>query len=216
MYVARLPLLLFLLAGSIAPRVIAVNLVVNPSFAGNMSGWTIPPGTIFDGARDATGVPGSGSARVSTEFIDFAPFGRSGPSQCIAAGPGSYTLGGKIDAGCQGGCGNSGGAIEVLYFSGTDCTTALIGSDGGVRASTPAYFQALSKTIIAPAGTTHILITAKVFGLSGFRVGLGIFSGNFDDFVLDKDAEIIPAIEPSGLLALILAVAAIGTFVLRR
>jgi hypothetical protein len=211
MYVPRLPLLLFLLAGSIAPRVIAVNLVVNPSFAGNMSGWTIQSAS-FDGAIDATGVPGSGSARVMT-FVTTTPFIFTALSQCIAAGPGSYTLGGKILVRnqCGGACAHD-GSIEVSYFSGTDCTTGLIGFGGAVAAGATGSFQTLSKSIVAPAGTTHILIKGDVDEL----FGSGRLTVYFDDFVLDNGASDIPAIELSGLLALILAVAAIGTFVLRR
>src|SRR5215472_15715200 len=93
----------------------AVNLLTNPSFAGNLTGWTADPTTVFDGTVDATGTPGSGSARNT-----FTASGAStllAISQCVAAGPGTYTLGGKVFIPNAQAIGGS-GLITVSFFSG--------------------------------------------------------------------------------------------------
>lgn len=208
--IARSALLLFILAAAIAAPASAINLVTNPSFAGNTSGWVTDGSTTFDAANDATGLPGSGSARNS--------FAASGAStllaihQCIAAGPGNYTLGGKVLV-PNGQAVTGSGLITVSFFSGPDCATGFL-NFASLSSSTTGSFQTLSGPITAPAGTAHIWITGQNnAGAAGTHVV------NFDDFVLDNGVGQpvnVPALGQLGLLALIAALAAAMRFVSRR
>lgn len=199
---------LFLLVATMASPMLAVNLVQNPSFAGNTTGWVTSSDVTYDAANDGTGVPGSGSARSA--FIASASSTELALYQCIAAGPGNYTLGGKILI-PSGQAVSGAGLITVSFFSGPDCSTGLIGFTS-LSTSTTGSFQTLSGPITAPAGTAHIWITGQNNALAA-----GTHVVNFDDFVLDNGiSAAVPALGPFALLALIAAMAAIGFFVLRR
>lgn len=204
---------LLALALMLASPASAFNLVSNPSFAGNTTSWTVDPTTTFDAANDATGLPGSGSAKNT--------FAASGSStllalhQCITAGPGSYTLGGKVLIPNGQNVGGS-GLITVSFFSGADCTSGLL-SFNSLSTSTTGSFQTLSGPITAPAGTAHIWITGQ-----NNASAAGTHVVNFDDFVLDNGlappvpSAAAPALGWFGLLALAAMFSALALFVLRR
>jgi hypothetical protein len=199
-------------AAAIASPAFAVNIVTNPSFTGNTTGWNLNPSTTYDAANDATGVPGSGSARLA--FAAAGPSTTVAVDQCIAAGPGSYTLGGKILIPNGQAVGGS-GFVTVSFFSGGNCTTGFLSFDS-VSTSTTGSFQTISKTTTAPAGTTNIWITGQ-----NSATGAGTHVVNYDDFVLDNGvvastAGVVPTLGPGGLLALMAALAAAGFLVLRR
>lgn len=203
-------LLLGLVAIASSPA-LAVNLVTNPGFAGNLTGWTIGGTVVYDGANDATGVPGSGSAQ--TTFVAVAPSTALEIHQCIATGPGNYTLGGKVLI-PNGQSVTSTGFVTVSYFSGGNCTTGFI-SASTLSTSTPGSWQTLSGPITAPAGTTNIWIT----GQNGSNAA-GTSVVRFDDFVLDNglgaQATDVPTLGSSGLLALLAGLGAAGLLVLRK
>ena len=139
---------LILMVAAIASPAFAVNIVTNPSFAGNMNGWSAPPSTVYDGANDATGIPGSGSAQST-----FAASGAStllSISQCIAAGPGNYTFGGKVLI-PNGQSVTGSGIILVSYFSGPDCSTGFLNLSSTSTATTGSFVP-ISGTFTAPAG----------------------------------------------------------------
>lgn len=201
------------LALAFAAPASAYNIVTNPSFAGNMTGWTADPSTTYDAANDATGLPGSGSARNS--------FAASGAStllsihQCIAAGPGAYTFGGRVLIPSGQAIAGS-GMITVSYFSGPDCLTGYIGFNL-LSTSTTGSFQTLSGPITAPAGTAHIWITGQN---SASAAGTHIV--NFDDFVLDNGLAApstmfpVPALGGLGLWLLSGLLALMGVVARRR
>jgi hypothetical protein len=202
------PALLFVLAAAIASPIFAVNLVTNPSFAGDTTGWVTAGSTTFDAANDATGTPGSGSAKST--FVASGSSTLLSLSQCIAAGPGSYTLGGKVLIPSGQPVGGS-GLITVSFFSGPDCITGFL-SFASLSTSTTGSFQTLSGPIVAPAGTAHIWITGQ-----NNASAAGTHIVNFDDFVLDNGVSLaVPALGRFGLLALMAALAAIALFILRR
>lgn len=204
---------LWLLVAAFAPSAFAVNLAVNPSFAGNLNGWVASSDVTYDSANDATGVPGSGSAQSayaaagsSTELAIY---------QCIAAGPGTYTLGGKVLI-PNGQAVAGSGIILVSFFSGSDCSTGYLNSST-LSTSTTGSFQTLSGPVTAPATTTHIWITGQ-----NSATAAGTHVVNFDDFVLDNGAAPLgppaptPALGWLALLALVLAFSAMGTVILKR
>jgi len=211
--------LLFTLFTTIASPGLAVNLVTNPSFAGNltgwMTGWNYDTGTTFDPANDATGVPGSGSAKNTFVFpvVGNAVFAIG---QCIAAGPGTYTLGGNVlipSGQAAGGWGN----IFVEFSPTPGCRPAngfLPPYSVGVGTSTTGSFQTLSRQVTAPEGTVSILISGQSNPST-----TGTHTVNFDDFVLDNGLAApaaVPALGPLGLLALLAAMAVTGFSLLRR
>lgn len=203
--------LMLVVAAAVASPTFAVNLVTNPSFAGNTNGW-VAGSTTYDAANDATGTPGSGSARSA--------FAASGAStllsihQCIATGPGSYTLGGKVLI-PNGQSVTGTGIITVSYFSGPDCLTGFLSADQ-LSTATTGSFVTLSGPITAPAGTAHIWITGQ-----NAANAAGTHVVNFDDFVLDNGlaangTTVVPTLGPLGLLALIAGLTAAGLLILRR
>ena len=199
----------FLLLVLAAAPAYAVNLVNNPSFAGSLGGWDVAAGTTFDPTMDATGVPGSGSARSIVTRV--SPGTQVAISQCITTGPGTYTFGGKIADPVQPGLSANGG-IRVSWFSGPDCTTGLLTSTF-MTGSGPTPFTTLSTTVLAPPGTTHALVRGEqVFNGPGTNVA------HFDDFVLDNglSAGDAPSLSPFAMILLAFALAGIGSWTLLK
>jgi hypothetical protein len=190
-----------------ATPVYSVNLVSNPSFAGNLNDWVVGSGTSFDPLIDATGVPGSGSAR-NTATVTVAGT-HVAISQCIATGPGTYTFGGKIfDPPGPGVSAN--GVLRVRWFSGSDCTTGFLSST--LITGTGVGFVTLSVAVNAPAGTTHALVIGE-----NTLAGAGTNVTYFDDFVLDNGlASSVPTLGPFALIALFVLLAGMGLAVLLK
>jgi hypothetical protein len=202
------PALLVLVIAALASPAFAVNLVTNPGFAGNLNGWSASGSTVYDGANDATGGGGSGSAKNT--FVASGISTTLAISQCIAAGPGSYTLGGKVLI-PNGQPVSGSGDVTVSFFSAPGCTTGLLGFDS-TTTSTTGSFQTLSKPVTAPAGTVAIWITGQN---GAFAAGTHIV--NFDDFVLDNGAAPpIPVLDPRALIVLVAVIATIGALAVRR
>ncbi len=193
----------------------AYNLVNNPTFDGSTSGWTVSSNVTYDPTNDAANYPGSGSAQsayaaasASTQLALF---------ECLAAGPGSYTLGGKVlipNGQAVGGA----GLITVTFFSVPTCTSGALGFSS-LSTSTTGSFQTLSGPVTAPAGTVAIFITGQ-----NNAAAAGTHVVNFDDFVLDNGQPappLVPAPAPAlgwlALLALLGATLAMGSvFALRK
>ena len=192
----------------VASPTFAVNLVFNPSFSGNTLGWNLNPSTTYDASNDATGGSGSGSARLP--FVAGSASTTVAVDQCIATGPGTYTLGGKVLIPNGQSVGGS-GIITISFFSGGNCTTGLLFFDS-LSTSATGSFVTLSKTTTAPAGTTHAWITGQ-----NFASGAGTHTVNYDDFVLDNGVSAsIPALGRFGLLAMMLALAGVALLALRQ
>lgn len=191
----------------VASPMFAVNLVTNPGFAGNTTAWNLNPSTTYDGSNDATGVPGSGSARLA--FVAGSPSTTVAVDQCIATGPGTYTLGGKVLIPNGQSVGGS-GTITVSFFSSGNCTTGLLFFDS-LTTSTTGSFVTLSKSTTAPPGTTNAWITGQ-----NSATGAGTHTVNYDDFVLDNGVSPnVPALGRFGLLATMIALAGLALVALR-
>ena len=196
----------------VASPAFAVNLVSNPGFAGSLAGWSAAGNVSFDAANDATGSPGSGSA--SSAFAASGSSTQLALSQCIVAGPGAYTLGGKVlipNGQSVGGA----GLVTVSFFSNPGCFSGLVGF-ASLSTATTGSFQTLSGPVTAPAGTVAIWITGQ-----NNAAAAGTHVVNFDDFVLDNGVPppppaLVPALGWFGLLTLIAVLLAMGTLVLRR
>jgi hypothetical protein len=189
---------------------LAVNLVTNPSFAGSTTGWNLNPSTVYDAANDATGVPGSGSA--SLPYAAASPSTTVAVDQCIATGPGTYTLGGKVLI-PNGQSVSGSGIITVSFFSGGNCSTGFLVADS-VSTSTTGSFVTLSKSTTAPAGTAHAWVTGQ-----NAANAAGTHTVNYDDFVFDNGlaaTAIVPTLGPLAMLAMIIALAGMALLVLRQ
>jgi VCBS repeat protein len=181
----RIPLARFglpLVAASVlASQAMAVNLVTNPSFTGNTSGWTVSSDVTYDAADDATSVLGSGSARSA--FVASGASTELALYECIAIAPGTYTLGGKVLI-PNGQLVSGAGQITVSFFSGGNCSTGFLTFDS-VSSPTTGSFQTISKTVTAPAGTTNAWVTGQ-----NQANGTGTHTVIWDDFVFDNRAAV--------------------------
>jgi hypothetical protein len=200
----------FLLVVTAAMPGFAVNLAVNPSFAGDTTGWVIGGAVVFDPAVDSTGVVGSGSAKST--FVAVAPSTGLAIHQCIAIGPGTYTFGGKVFV-PSGQPVSGAGLITVSWFSGPDCVTGFL-SANSVSSGVTGSFQTLSSgPIVAPAGAAHAWLTGQ-----NNASGAGTHIFNFDDFVFDNGLAPVatPTLGPLALFAMGVVLAGIALVALRR
>jgi hypothetical protein len=115
----------------------AQNLLTNPNFNQNISGWTASPAgvAVWDSA-DAKASPSSGSARV-TSTASQVQF-----QQCVAVTPGvkhDLIVRTRIPAG-QSGTGIA--YIAISYFAGAGCTGASRGSSSTVGISETGRWRA--------------------------------------------------------------------------
>ena len=189
------------------------NLIVNPNFAGSLTGWTVNFAT-FDGSLSAT-ADGTGSALTSWTLPKGASSGIANTmTQCVAGiVPGTnYFFGGKVLIPDQSGAG--GGEVAIQWYSTSICTgfitnaqtpTAIVPGDA------TNVWHSLDANSIAPSGAASVLVIAAVLNNSGEG---NAFSMNYDEIYLQTTPHVQPATVPvAGLPALIvlgLALAAAG------
>ncbi|MBZ5589608.1 MAG: hypothetical protein LAO05_13685 [Acidobacteriia bacterium] len=153
----------------------AQNLLTNGSFNGNLNGWSYGGASTYDSTRDATGTPGSGSAKA------LAPPSTSLDSihQCVVITSSTqYRAGGKILI--PSGQAPTGLAFfYVSFFSGTDCFTGYLDSTVPPYTTTVGTWVASDTGFVTPpAAATSLSIIAS---LSNQASGSGNFQANFDD-----------------------------------
>jgi hypothetical protein len=130
----------------------AQNLLTNPGFATDTSGWTL--GVSFMTASwenlDATGQSGSGSVLETSTVAGLT----NGLTQCVPVVAGqAYDFGARIMA--PGGESNQFDAnAEVVWYSGSSCRSTSLGTDDGAFVSgTSSVFVGTSASgKVAPAG----------------------------------------------------------------
>jgi hypothetical protein len=181
-------LALALSAGLLRPAE-AQNLLVNGTFATNVSSWT-PPGVggtlTFDGSRDANGSATSGSAAVANTFTGSA-FTSISINQCvsgISAGTAYYWGGRVLLRGGETATGNT--HMPVSFFDGAGCTGTNVGGTS-TNSRNPATdprdtWLAVSQGssvagFTAPAGA----VSAYVSGWITKAETTGDYTANFDD-----------------------------------
>jgi FG-GAP-like repeat len=168
--------LFFLIVIAVASPLSATNLIVNPSFAGNLTGWN-PGLSTFDATQDATGVQGSGSARNA--FAAQQNSTTLGIDQCIATGPGVYKLSAKVLI--PSGQAVSGfGFVTVSWLSGTDCGTGLLDFKS-LSTATTGSFVPLSGIFVGPPGTARAWVTGQ-----NNAQAAGTHVVNWDDYVFER------------------------------
>ena len=189
------------------------NLVVNPNFAGSLTGWTANFAT-FDNSLTAT-ADGTGSALTSWTLPTGAANGIANTmTQCLTGvSPGTtYFFGTKALIPDQAGTG--GGEIAIQWYSTSTCTGFITNAQTPtaiVPGAATNVWHSLDANSVAPAGAASVLVIAAVLNNSGEG---NTFSMNFDEIYLQTTSPIPPATVPAaGLPALIvmgLALAAAG------
>ena len=159
----------------------AQNLLTNGSFNGNLNGWTLyGEGEItFDAGHDATGTPGSGSAKL------LAPVGGGGTEmwECVSVtGSTAYRAGAKILI--PSGQATTGYvAVAVNWYAAPWCQTSLANIQIAHVATTGgAWVTGDTGFVTSPANAQGAQIYANTVNQSA--AGAGMFQANFDDFYL--------------------------------
>lgn len=211
-----LVLLVVFLAGSGGAS--AANLLVNPNFAGSANPWT-GAGTFDANPTNSHTADGSGSLVSSlTNSVGTNTSIGAGTHQCVSgvtAGA-SYSYGGWASL-IPPVPGTAGGAdIGVQWFSDSACTAFITQTSGTVittQSTNTNQYTLLSNVQVAPAGTNSALVVASVLNN---QAGPSTFNVRFDDMFFQPAAVAqVPALGPSGLLVLALALAAAALWVLR-
>jgi hypothetical protein len=201
---------------SFAAPAFSGNLVVNPNFNTDISGWANNGGVgSFDGTMDANGSPSSGSAKGSLTLPPF--FSTLAIGQCISGiTPGTaYDFGGKIRIQSAPGTGSS-AFVALTFFTGSACSTGLSPTffTPIPSVTTTGSWVAANATATAPAGAGSVSIVGD-FGIGSTP---GTMVVNFDDifFQVASPGPTIPALSETMLIALALILGGLGAFVLGR
>jgi hypothetical protein len=150
---------------SISTSASAQNLVANPGFDSDLSGWSVILGDGSWSPLDCCGNPASGSASITA-----GPGPSSGStlvSDCIGVTPGSSydlvvqaeTLAVPPDF-----LNGSGIATVTWYDNGIPCSDILAGDAGGLFIEAGTGWRSFGKTFVAPATSVAAKVTLVVQG----------------------------------------------------
>lgn len=213
--------LLMCAAASLAP-VAAQNLVSNPDFDTDLTGWDAAAATIFDGSQGGTSGPGSALWRLTVN-VETATQDLLIVSQCVdgvVAGT-TYQFGGEmnLDAAPVGSS-----AIVVVSWQDNPGCSGLLSLDAAPPVTEPGSFISVTGSAVAPAGAE----SAEIDVISGVAPGgpgpitvgdLSIVEGdylvNVDD-VFFQPVETAPTMGPAWMLALVALLLGLGAFVVGR
>lgn len=169
----------------------AQNLLSNPGFDSNLSGWTSDYGTLLIptwSPVDALGKAGSGS--VSARAVFDAGSGVL-PSlfQCVPVTAGNeYALGVRVQI--PHGQSNTGIAqIRILFFDGANCTGTFISDNNPGTVSSPSpRFTATGTPMSAPSGARSAQVQLLVLK----NEPGGFLIANFDDAFFGVTTDCLP------------------------
>ncbi len=153
----------------------AQNLLTNPTFEGNLNGWTGGSNTAYDAAHDATGTPGSGSAKTTA-----AP-GTSSymANQCIAVtGSTQYQAGGKILI-PSGQLATGSVHLGIWWYTTSGCSGNYAAADQTPNTTSAASWVPVALDSTSPAGAQSALLFG-VLSCDG-PVGVPGLQANLDD-----------------------------------
>lgn len=193
----------------------AQNLLANPHFDTDLSGWPINNGGVFDGTRDANGSASSGS--VGETITLGVLTGTFEVRQCVApvTEGTSYDFGGKVlltQAPTEGQ-----GTVTLLWWSSNDCSTGILRIDSTSHVSTVGIWTPVSSTVVAPANAHSVAVSTELGTLS---TG-GTLQVNFDDMFFQvagppPPPARVPTLPAMGLLILSGLLATIAAWRLTR
>ena len=154
---------------------IAQNLLSNPDFDTNNTGW---PGSAFDATRDVANDAGSGSGLVTNSAAN-ALTGLT-MTQCvdgIVAGT-SYNYGGSVFLTREEDTTTGNGRADLSWFSGAGCVNAnFLGGSPSALATTIDAWTPINNTATAPATAGSVVI----FGFIQKTNAGGTLRGNWDN-----------------------------------
>lgn len=205
---ARVTVSLVVLLGVTRPAQ-AQNLVTNPGFTTNDTGWLFGGGGQWDGTRDADGSPTSGSSRLTATNLP-ANFGTYGRQQCITgitAGA-QYQFGGAILV-TQGTTGAA-GRISILWTSNTACN-AYLPTSFSPTVTTQGTWTTTSATVAAPATAVAALVSLDMIG----GTTTGDTAVNWDNVFL-QEAQPVPALDTAWMTTLALCLLGVASLALMR
>lgn len=179
---------LLLMAGSAS----AVNLLTNPHFNTNTTGWSPEPGgnvTVTFSTNDSNGSGASGSASVTNTSPNNSD--GLGIYQCITVTAGaSYTYGGKIFYPTTGQSGTGPMYINGNWMDGANCTGTMIIQTPSLTVNAPddTWHTLTGGSVTAPAGAVSLRFQA----FPSKALANGSLTGLFDDLYFD-DGTVAPA-----------------------
>jgi hypothetical protein len=186
------------------------NLLTNPSFNGNDTGWD--GNGIFDSTRDDTGTAGSGSGQHT--FVNPNPGTNTivAMSQCIPITPGTfYEFGAKLLR-PSGQVSADDGVVRLGFMSSTDCSVGSITSASESADVTPqnVWVDLEGGPIVAPPGAVRAW-----FSIQHAAGGNGTSIINVDDAFL-RETEAVPVMPLPLVVALIIALMFVGWMTIAR
>ncbi len=141
------------------------NLLDNPSFELDLSGWTLQaPSDIHWDTRDTAGLPTSGSARIAEDTASAT----ASLYQCLAVSAGStYTMGSRVFVPASQDAQASAG-VSLDWYSSGDCTTGSLGESGdSLAGGIEETWSRISIAALAPPGASSVAATLGVRNLDG-------------------------------------------------
>jgi hypothetical protein len=199
------PWLLAVGVGLLPPSVAAQNLLINPHFSGDLTGWLATPGssqTIYDATRSAT-ADGTGSVGTIVHVDGFPGFADAWtPSQCVSgivAGA-NYGFGGAVLAPSGQGGGSGRGSLRLVWFASSDCSdqvslgTAETPRRGPATGDPADTWLAAQANAVAPSDANSAFFSMHGWSISGPSSDYQV---DFDDaFLVQAPA---PPPQPNGL-----------------
>jgi hypothetical protein len=167
-----------------APIAWGQNLVVNPDFATDVTGWSPDLTSTIDwNLLDADAVPASGSGVVTN--LSTTAIEGSGARQCVEGITGETFYRSGVDILVPGGQSETGYAyLLVQWYPGAKCDGGQLGLDWtpNVQSSTPDAWYASSGYFRAPSATQSARVRLTVLKIED----LGTLQAHFDNVVFEE------------------------------
>jgi cysteine-rich repeat protein len=138
-----------------------VNLVANPGFDTDASGWRPEVDISLSwSAVDAAGAAASGSLVVENDDVaSISGFVELGAEQCVPVQrTGTYDFSAQAYNTAGQGNNSAAGTIELVYFKSVDCSGSWAGVYQGPFGSAPNQWSTLAGTPTLPASTQSVLV----------------------------------------------------------
>jgi hypothetical protein len=186
----------------------AQNLLTNPNFDTDLSGWSVF-GAVFDGTA---GSPTPGSAKFTASVAGTNATIFSGLTQCVSgivAGT-SYDVSGQLRLSSAPPGGTA--FVAVAWYTGAACTSPV--STDGANGVSGATFQTSGGSFVAPAGAVSANFTVWI----ATSTTPGSFTVNVDDAFLGTPAPPppVPTVSTGWIVLCGAGLAAAAVSVLRK
>jgi hypothetical protein len=186
----------------------AQNLLTNPNFNTDLSGWNAF-GAVFDGSA---GSPSPGSAQFGGSLAGTNATISVGLEQCVSGivAGNTYDISGQLRVSSAPSGGNA--RVAVSWYSGAGCTSGIsTRTASGVSAAT---FQQSSGSFVAPAGAVSAIFSVWI----ATSTTPGSFTVNLDNAFLGTPAPPppVPTLSTGWIVLCGAGLAAAGVSLLRK